>query len=58
MAYKKSSEAGMFDQEFTLEALSRMGNPLSALKEVLDFEQFRPILEPVFAKENRKRWVL
>ncbi len=54
MAYKKSSETGMFDQEFTLETLSGMGNPLSALKEVLDFEQFRPILEPVFAKENRK----
>ena len=53
MAYKNTSEAGMFDHEFTLEALSGMGNPLSALKEVLDFEQFRPILEPVFAKENR-----
>ena len=54
MAYKNTFEAGMFDQEFTLEALSGIGNPLSALKEVLDFEQFRPILEPVFAKENRK----
>ena len=54
MAYKNTFEAGMFDQEFTIEALSGMGNPLSALKEVLDFEQFRPILEPVFAKENRK----
>ena len=54
MAYKNTSEAGMFDQEFTLEALSAMGNPLPRLKEILDFEQFRPILEPVFAKENRK----
>ena len=32
MAYKKSSETGMFDQEFTIEALSGMGNPLSALR--------------------------
>lgn len=31
-----------------------MGNPLSKLKEILDFEQFRPILEPVFVKTNRK----
>lgn len=54
MAYKNTSETGMFDHEFTLEALSGMGNPLSALKEMLDFEQFRLILEPVFAKENRK----
>ena len=28
MAYKKSSKTGMFDQEFTLEALIGMGNPL------------------------------
>ena len=55
MAYKKSSEAGMFDQEFTLEALSGMGNPLSALKEVLDFEQFRPILEPVFCQGKSQK---
>ena len=54
MAYKNTSEAGMFDHEFTLEALSAMGNPLPRLKEILDFEQFRPILEPVFAKEGRK----
>ena len=38
MAYKNTSEAGMFDQEFTLEALSAMGNPLPRLKEILDFE--------------------
>ena len=54
MTYKYTSEAGMFDQEFTLEALIGTGKTLSALKVVLDFEQFRPILEPVFAKENRK----
>lgn len=44
MAYKNTSEAGLFDQELTLESLMAMGNPLSKLKEVLDFEQFRPIL--------------
>lgn len=44
----------MFEQGFTLESLERMGNPLTVLKEVLDFEQFRPILEPVFAKSDRK----
>ena len=54
MAYKDTTAAGFFDQEFTLEELSAMGNPLPRLKEILDFEQFRPILEPVFAKEDRK----
>ena len=33
----------MFDKEFILEELSSMGNPLPRLKEILDFEQFRPI---------------
>lgn len=54
MAYKNTSEAGLFDQDFTLESLSKMGNPLPKLKEILDFEQFRPILEPVFESANRK----
>ena len=54
MAYKNTTSAGLFDKEFTLEELSSMGNPLPRLKEILDFEQFRPILEPVFSKEDRK----
>lgn len=54
MAFRKTSEAGLFDQEFTIESLMAMGNPLPKLKEILDFEQFRPILEPVFVKENRR----
>ena len=43
-----------FDKEFTLEEPSTMGNTLPRLKEILGFGQFRQILEPVFAKENRK----
>lgn len=48
------SSQGLFEQEMTLESLEKMGNPLEILKEYLDFEQFRPILEPVFDKTNRK----
>ena len=54
MTYKRSSETSMFDQEFTLASLTAMGNPLPGLKEALDFEPFRPVLEPVLAKEDRK----
>ena len=54
MAYKNTSSASMFDKEITLDELSSMGNPLPRLREILGFGQFRPILEPVFAKENRK----
>ena len=45
---------GLFEHEMTLESLEKMGNPLEILKELLDFEQFRPILEPVFENVNRK----
>ena len=49
----KGSEA-LFEHEMTLESLEKMGNPLEILKDLLDFEQFRPILEPVFEKVDRK----
>ena len=45
---------GLFEHEMTLESLEKMGNPLVILKELLDFEQFRPTLEPVFEKVDRK----
>ena len=38
----------IFEREMTLDLLQSMGNPLEILKELLDFEQFRPLLEPVF----------
>lgn len=44
----------LFEHEMTLESLEKMGNPLEILKELLYFEQFRPILEPVFENVNRK----
>ena len=43
----KGSEA-LFEHEMTLESLEKMGNPLEILKDLLDFEQFRPIVEHVF----------
>ena len=54
MKYRNNQEVGLFDKEFTLQELSDMGNPLPALKEILDFEQFRSILESVFNKDDRK----
>ena len=45
---------GLFEQEMTLESLEKMGNPLDILRDLLDFERFRPILERVFEKANRK----
>ena len=41
MKYQKKTELGLFEQENTLKSLSKMGNPLVMLKEIVDFEQFR-----------------
>lgn len=54
MVYKDISEAGVFDHEFTIELFLAMGNSLLEIKEILNFEWCRPILEPVSVKENRK----
>ena len=53
MKYRQKQQEGLFDKEFTLEALLKQGNPLKALGEVLDFEQFRPILEE--ALDNKEK---
>ena len=44
----------LFEHEMTLDSLESMGNPLETLKKYLDFEIFRPVLEPVFEKAERK----
>ena len=44
----------LFEQENTMESLSKMGNPLVVLKDIIDFEQFRSILESLFANDHKK----
>lgn len=46
---------GLFDQEFRLEELSKMGDPLEALDKAIDFAQFRPILESAFSHIDRSK---
>ena len=40
----------LFEEEFTIEALSQTGNPLERLTALVDFEMFRPALEEVLVK--------
>ena len=54
MKYRKNQGVGLFDKENTLQKLLENGNPLPKLKEIIDFEQFRDILEPVFDNTRRK----
>ena len=51
--YKPQGKKGLFDEEFTRQRLSCMGNPLEAINKVIDFEMFCPSLEcKLFNKKN------
>ena len=52
--YRKPMGENLFEEEFTIEALSRMGNPLEQLAALVDFEMFRHALEEVLVKKDRK----
>ena len=52
--YKSRGNKGLFDEEFIKERLSVIGNPLEAIKKVLDFEVFRELLESKLLNTNKK----
>ena len=54
MKYHNNQQVAIFDKENTLQDLLAKGNPLPYLKEAIDFERFRDLLEPVFEKQGRK----
>jgi len=45
--------AGFFDEQFRLEQLSKMGDPLEILNEHIDFESFREVLESAFPEVDK-----
>lgn len=53
MKYKEQQAKGFFDEAFRLEKLSGQKDPLVKLKERIDFEMFRPLLEGTLDKENK-----
>lgn len=44
---------GLFDLQFRLEKIDRNGDPLVALNQLIDWELFRPDLEPLREKERK-----
>ena len=44
----------LFEEEFTMYALSQMGNPLEMLSKLVDFEKPRTSLEDVLIKKDSK----
>ena len=54
MKYQKRSGISLFEHENTMESLSNMGNPLVVLKDIVDFDQFRSMLESLFVNDHKK----
>lgn len=52
--YKTRGNKGLFDEEFTKERLSTIGNPLESISKVIDFEIFRESLENKLLNTNKK----
>lgn len=52
--YRQSKQESLFEKEFTLKALSAMGNPLEQVSGLVDFEFFRPTLEKTLLTEDCK----
>ena len=54
LMYKKQGNKGLFDEEFTIQKLSKIGNPLEKINEVIDFEMFRSLLETELLNTSKK----
>lgn len=52
--YKSKGNKGLFDDEFVVERLSEIGNPLEKISSVIDFEFFRPTLESKLLNTQKK----
>ena len=50
-----AGQAGFFDQDERLQALSSAGNPLERLVTVVDFEVFRSDLIPALSRSDRAK---
>ena len=52
--YKTKGNKGLFDEQFTIERLSVIGNPLEKISKVIDFESFRATLESKLLNTEKK----
>jgi IS5 family transposase len=52
--YKTKGEKGLFDEQFTIERLSAIGNPLEKISNIIDFELFRNTLESKLLNTEKK----
>ncbi|MCQ2297672.1 MAG: transposase, partial [Bacteroidales bacterium] len=53
--YKRLGSVTLFDAQNTKEELSKLGNPLERLSQVVDFEMFRKALEDLWNDNSNKK---
>jgi IS5 family transposase len=53
-SYKHQGKKGFFDEQFSKERLSEIGNPLAAISKAVDFEIFRTTLESKLQKSDKR----
>lgn len=52
--YRQNTPKSLFEEQYTINELSKMGNPLEMLSQCLEFEMFWEKLESVLTKEDRR----
>jgi transposase len=48
-----AKQKGFFDEDFRLEKISRQGDPLLKLKDLINWEMFRPVIREAFTNEAK-----
>lgn len=51
--YKTQGKKGLFDEQFKVDRMKEIGNPLEAISKVIDFEMFRPSLEDLLNLKDK-----
>ncbi|MBK5192461.1 MAG: IS5/IS1182 family transposase, partial [Flavobacteriaceae bacterium] len=52
--YKSTGKKSLFDDQFSAEKLSEIGNPLDKISKAIDFEMFRDSLEGKLLNATKK----
>lgn len=52
--YKTQGKNGLFDEQYAIDRLSKIGNPLETISKAIDFEMFRATLENKMLNTDKK----
>jgi hypothetical protein len=52
--YKSTGNRSLFDNQYSVEKLSEIGNPLERISRVIDFEMFRGLFESKLLNTSKR----